>query len=204
MPMCCLFSARKTDRYFPDESRFLAQRGPCCTAVAGSTSLMESGADRVLKISKLAAKGHRVQGSVTSSEDIDRFSNETEKQPQVDILVNNAASSPPALQPKRNRSVHRHSTRRCSDVFDFQNVCKAIWRKAGLQSFNIGSVASARTLSLVVSQRRNEACVTVITRRAAKELGPQNSRETPFTLRNRHLWRSCHGLLRQVANATKA
>src|ERR1700719_4782685 len=51
-----------------------------------------AGADRVVeKIKVSGGKAITVQGSVTSSEEIDRFFNETEKQlGNVDALVNNA------------------------------------------------------------------------------------------------------------------
>src|SRR5258708_34024764 len=51
-----------------------------------------NGADRVVeKIKAAGGKAIAVQGSVTSSEDIDRFFSETEKQlGNVDVLVNNA------------------------------------------------------------------------------------------------------------------
>src|ERR1700675_4036981 len=61
-------------------------------AVAVNYSSDRAGADRVGENIQVAGgKAITVQGSVTSSEEIDRFFNETEKQlGNVDVLVNNA------------------------------------------------------------------------------------------------------------------
>src|SRR5258705_12894059 len=67
----------------------LAKEG---AAVAVNYASDRDGADRV--VGKIKTGGQRaiaVQGSVTSSEEIDRFFKETEKQlGNVDVLVNNA------------------------------------------------------------------------------------------------------------------
>ena len=61
-------------------------------AVAVNYNSDRAGADRVVeKIKAAGGKAITVQGSVTSSEEIDRFFSETEKQlGNVDVLVNNA------------------------------------------------------------------------------------------------------------------
>src|ERR1700721_2633729 len=65
-------------------------------AVAVNYPSDRKGADRVVEKIKVAGgKAITVQGSVTSSEEIDRFFNETEKElGNVDILVTNPAVSP--------------------------------------------------------------------------------------------------------------
>jgi 3-oxoacyl-[acyl-carrier protein] reductase len=67
----------------------LAKEG---AAVAVNYASDREGADRVVeKIKAAGGKSIAVQGSVTSSEEIDRFFNQTEEQlGNVDILVNNA------------------------------------------------------------------------------------------------------------------
>ena len=67
----------------------LAKEG---AAVAVNYASDRKGADHVVERIKAAGgKAIAVQGSVTSSEDIDRFFSETEKQlGNVDVLVNNA------------------------------------------------------------------------------------------------------------------
>ena len=61
-------------------------------AVAVNYHSDRAGADRVVeKIKAAGEKAIAVQGNVTSSEEIDRFFNETEKQlGNVDVLINNA------------------------------------------------------------------------------------------------------------------
>src|SRR6266478_5612821 len=70
----------------------LAKEG---AAVAANYASDRAGADRdVEKIRAAGGKAIAVQGSVTSSEEIDRFFSETEKQlSNVDVLVNNAGVS---------------------------------------------------------------------------------------------------------------
>src|SRR6266702_8807029 len=67
----------------------LAKEG---AAVAVNYDSDRKGADRVVeKIKAVGGKAIAVQGSVTSSEEIDRFFNEAKKQlGNVDVLVNNA------------------------------------------------------------------------------------------------------------------
>src|ERR1700686_5314196 len=70
----------------------LAREG---AAVAVNYASDRKGADRVVeRIKAVGGKAIAVQGSVTSSEEIDRFFSETEKQlGKGDILVNMPASS---------------------------------------------------------------------------------------------------------------
>jgi len=70
--------------------RVVAGEGGAVVAVNYASD--RNGADRVVeKIKAAGGKAIAVQGSVTSSEDIDRFFSETEKQlGNVDVLVNNA------------------------------------------------------------------------------------------------------------------
>src|SRR2546426_11496260 len=67
----------------------LAKEG---AAVAVNYASDREGADRVIeKIKAFSGKAVAVQGSVTSSEEIDRFFDTTEEQlGNVDVLVNNA------------------------------------------------------------------------------------------------------------------
>src|SRR6202162_3677867 len=67
----------------------LAKEGAAVTVNYASD---RQGADRVVeKIKAAGGKAIAVQGSVTSSEEIDRFFSQTEKQlGNVDVLVNNA------------------------------------------------------------------------------------------------------------------
>src|SRR5258707_4750148 len=85
----------------------LAKEG---AAVAVNYASDREGEDRVVeKIKAVGGKAIAVQGSVTSSEEIDRFFSETEKQlGNVDVLVNNAgvfAYLP--LQDVNEKEVHR-------------------------------------------------------------------------------------------------
>src|ERR1700686_1003333 len=95
----------------------LAKEG---AAVAVNYASDREGADRVVEKIK-AAGGNAIaaQGNVTSSEEIDRFFNETEKQlGNVDVLVNNAgvfAYLP--LQDINERNFIASSTRMYSDFF---------------------------------------------------------------------------------------
>src|SRR3977135_4040868 len=70
----------------------LAKEG---AVVAVNYASDRNGADRVVeKIKAAGGKAIAVQGSVTSSEDIDRFFNQTQKQlGNVDILIDNPGDS---------------------------------------------------------------------------------------------------------------
>ena len=103
----------------------LAKEG---AAVAVNYASDREGADRVVeKIKAAGGKAIAVQGSVASSEEIDHFFNETEKQlGNVDVLVNNAgvfAYLP--LQDINEKGVSspvRHQRARTSS--DLQTCCK--------------------------------------------------------------------------------
>src|SRR5258707_1632635 len=85
----------------------LAKEG---AAVAVNYASDRKGADRVVeKIEAAGGKAIAVQGSVTSSEEIDRFFNQTQKQlGNVDILVNNAGVfSYLPLQDVNEKEFHR-------------------------------------------------------------------------------------------------
>ena len=95
----------------------LAKEG---AAVAVNYASDREGADRVVeKIKAAGGKAISVQGNVTSSQEIDRSFNETEKQlGNVDVLVNNAgvfAYLP--LQDINERNFIASSTPTCSDSF---------------------------------------------------------------------------------------
>src|SRR5580704_2698541 len=85
----------------------LAKEG---AAAAVNYASDRAGADRVVeKIKTAGGKAIAVQGSVTSSEEIDRFFSETEKQlGNVDVLVNNAGVfSYLPLQDVNEKEFHR-------------------------------------------------------------------------------------------------
>src|SRR5260370_31570620 len=107
-----------------------------------------NGADRVVeKIKAAGGKAIAVQGSVTSSEDIDRFFNETEKQlGNVDVLVNNAgvfAYLP--LQDVNEKEFHRQfDTNVLGLLLTSKRAVKQFGEKGGC-IINIGSVSSTLT-----------------------------------------------------------
>src|SRR6266403_1263226 len=127
----------------------LAKEG---AAVAVNYASDREGADRVVeKIKAAGGKSIAVQGSVTSSEAIDRFFSETQKQlGNVDILVNNAG------------------------VFSYLPL-QDVGEKGGCV-INIGSVASTLTPPASSIYAATKSAVDAITRVLAKELGPQNIR----------------------------
>src|SRR5258708_2737732 len=95
----------------------LAKEG---AAVAVNYASDREGANRVVEKMKAAdGKAIAVQGSVTSSEEIDRFFSEIEEQlGNVDILVNNAGA--PALRRRKRKGVSspaRHECARTSPDF---------------------------------------------------------------------------------------
>ena len=155
----------------------LAKEG---AAVAVNYASDREGANRVVeKIKAAGGKAIAVQGSVTSSEEIDRFFNETEKQlGNVDVLVNNAgvfAYLP--LQDVNEKEFHRQfdtnvlglllTSKRAASQFDEKGGC----------IINIGSVASTFTPPPSSSiYAATKSAVDAITRVLAKELGPRNIR----------------------------
>src|ERR1700732_5450191 len=123
----------------------LAQEG---AAVAVNYASDREGADRVVeKIKAVGGKAIAVQGSVTSSEEIDRFFSETEKQlGNVDVLVNNAgvfAYLP--LQDINEKEFHRQfDTNVLGLLLTSKRAVKQFSGKGGC-IINIGSVASTLT-----------------------------------------------------------
>src|ERR1700736_7079584 len=117
----------------------LAKEG---AAVAVNYASDRKGADRVVERIKAAGgKAIAVQGSVTSSEEIDRFFSETEKQlGNVDVLVNNAGVFRlPALAGHKRKGVSspvRHECTRTSS--DFQTWQSNLAKRA------VASSTSAR------------------------------------------------------------
>ena len=154
----------------------LAKEG---AAVAVNYASDREGADRVVeKIKAAGGKAISVQGSVTSSEDIDRFFIETEKQlGNVDVLVNNAgvfAYLP--LQDVTEKEFHRQfDTNVLGLLLTSKRAAKQFGEKGGC-IINIGSVASTLTPPASSIYAATKSAVDSITRVLAKELGPQNIR----------------------------
>src|SRR5712672_2998741 len=123
----------------------LAKEG---AAVAVNYASDRKGADRVVeKIKAVGGKAIAVQGSVTSSEEIDRFFNEAEKQlGNVDVLVNNAgvfAYLP--LHAVNEKEFHRQfDTNVLGLLLTSKRAATQFGGKGGC-IINIGSVASTLT-----------------------------------------------------------
>jgi 3-oxoacyl-[acyl-carrier protein] reductase len=154
----------------------LAKEG---AAVAVNYASDRKGADRVVeRIKAVGGKAIAVQGSVTSSEEIDRFFSETEKQlGNVDVLVNNAgvfAYLP--LQDVNEKEFHRQFD---TNVLGLLLTCKRAAKQFGDKGgciINIGSVASTLTPPASSIYAATKSAVAAITRVLAKELGPRNIR----------------------------
>ena len=137
------------------------------------------GADRVVgKIKAAGGKAIAVQGSVTSSEEIDRFFSETEKQlGNADVLVNNAgvfAYLP--LQDINEKEFQRQfDTNVLGLLLTSKRAAKQFADKGGC-IINIGSVASTLTPPASSIYAATKSAVDAITRVLAKELGPRNIR----------------------------
>src|SRR5713101_8549762 len=121
----------------------LAKEG---AVVAVNYASDRNGADRVVeKIKAAGGKAIAVQGSVTSSAEIDRFFNETEKQlGNVDVLVNNAGvySDHLPLQDISEKEFHRQfDTNVLGLLLTSRRAAKQFGEKGGC-IINIGSVAS--------------------------------------------------------------
>ena len=148
-------------------------------AVAVNYASDRSGADRVVeKIRTAGGKAIAIQGSVTSSVEIGRFFDETEKQlGAVDILVNNAGVF--AYLPLQD--VNEGEFRR---QFDTNVLGLLLTSKRAVQKFgekggsiiNIGSVASTLTPPASSIYAATKSAVDGITRVLAKELGARNIR----------------------------
>ena len=154
----------------------LAREG---AAVAVNYASDREGAARVVgRITSAGGKGVAVQGSVTSSEEIDRFFSETEKQlGNVDILVNNAgvfAYLP--LEEVNEKEFHRQfDTNVLGLLLTSKRAAKKFGRKGGT-IINIGSVASRLTPPASSIYSATKSAVDGITRVLARELGPRNIR----------------------------
>jgi 3-oxoacyl-[acyl-carrier protein] reductase len=148
-------------------------------AVAVNYHSDRAGADRVVeKIKVVGGKAMTVQGSVTSSEEIDRFFNETEKQlGNVDILVNNAGVFVwLPLQDVNEKEFHRQfDTNVLGLLLASKRAAKQFGEKGGC-IINIGSVASTLTPPTASIYAATKSAVDAITRVLAKELGPRNIR----------------------------
>ena len=154
----------------------LAKEG---AAVAVNYASDREGADRVVE--RIKAAGGRaiaVQGNVTSSEEIDRFFNETEKQlGNVDVLVNNAGVYVwLPLQDINEKQFHRQfDTNVLGLLLTSKRAVKQFGEKGGC-IINIGSVASTLTPPESSIYSATKSAVDGITRVLAKELGPRNIR----------------------------
>jgi 3-oxoacyl-[acyl-carrier protein] reductase len=154
----------------------LAKEG---AAVAVNYASDREGADRVVeKIKAGGGKAIAVQGSVTSSEDIDRFFNETEKQlGNVDILVNNAGVFVwlPLEEVNEKEFHHQFDTNVLGLLLTSKRAVKQFGEEGGC-IINIGSVASTLTPPETSIYAATKSAVDAITRVLAKELGPRNIR----------------------------
>ncbi|HXL81858.1 MAG TPA: glucose 1-dehydrogenase [Pyrinomonadaceae bacterium] len=154
----------------------LAKEG---AAVAVNYASDREGADRVVeKIKAAGGKSIAVQGSVTSSEAIDRFFSETVEQlGNVDILVNNAGVfSYLPLQDVNEKEFHRQfDTNVLGLLLTSKRAATQFGEKGGC-IVNIGSVASTLTPPASTIYAATKSAVDAITRVLAKELGPQNIR----------------------------
>jgi 3-oxoacyl-[acyl-carrier protein] reductase len=154
----------------------LAKEG---AAVAVNYLSDRQGADRVVeKIKAAGGKAIAVQGSVTSSEEIDRFFDETERElGNVDILVNNAGVFVwLPLQDVNEKEFHRQfDTNVLGLLLTSKRAARQFAEKGGC-IINIGSVASTLTPPESSIYSATKSAVDGITRVLAKELGPRNIR----------------------------
>ena len=149
-------------------------------AVAVNYNSDRAGADRVVENIKAAGgKAIAVRGNVTSSDEIDRFFNETEKQlGKVDVLVNNAGvySDHLPLQDINEKEFHRQfNTNVLGLLLASKRAVKGFGEKGGCV-INIGSVVSTLTPPATSIYAATKSAVDGITRVLAKELGPRNIR----------------------------
>jgi 3-oxoacyl-[acyl-carrier protein] reductase len=149
-------------------------------AVAVNYHSDRAGADRVVENIKAAGgKAIAVQGNVTSSDEIDRFFNETEKQlGKVDVLVNNAGvySDHLPLQDINEKEFHRQfDTNVLGLLLTSKRAVKGFGEQGGCV-INIGSVVSTLTPPATSIYAATKSAVDGITRVLAKELGPRNIR----------------------------
>src|SRR6202171_956172 len=128
---------------------------------------------------KIALVTGASQGIVASSEEIDRFFNETEKQlGNVGVLVNNAGvySDHLPLQDISEKEFHRQfDTNVLGLLLTSKRAVRGFGEKGGC-IINIGSVVSALTPPATSIYAATKSAVDGITRVLAKELGPHNIR----------------------------
>src|SRR5258705_8562891 len=152
----------------------LAREG---AAVAVNYASDREGAERVVgRITAAGGKAVAVHGSVTSSEEIDRFFSETEQRlGNVDILVNNAgvfAYLP--LEEVNEKEFHRQfDTNVLGLLLTSKRAAKKFGEKGGC-IINIGSVASTFTPPETSIYSATKSSVDAITLVLAKELGSRN------------------------------
>src|SRR6266576_3103377 len=154
----------------------LAKEG---AAVAVNYASDRKGADRVVEKIKVAGgKAIAVQGSVTSSEDIDRFFSGTERQlGNVDVLVNNAGVfTYLPLQDVNEKEFHRQFDTNVLGLLLTSKRAASHFGEKGGCIINIGSVASTLTPPASTIYAATKSAVDGITRVLAKELGPRNIR----------------------------
>jgi len=144
-------------------------------AVAVNYHSDRAGADHVVENIKVAGgKAVTVQGSVTSSEAIDRFFNETEKQlGNVDVLINNAGvfSDYLPLQDVNEKEFHRQfDTNVLGLLLTSKRAVKGFGEKGGC-IINIGSVVSTLTPPATSIYRVNSINPGVVDTEGARALG---------------------------------
>jgi 3-oxoacyl-[acyl-carrier protein] reductase len=123
----------------------LAKKG---AAVAVNYFSDRQGADRVVeKVKAAGGEAIAVQGSVTSSEEIDRFFDQTQKQlGTIDVLVNNAGvfAYLPSQDVNEKEFHHQFHTNVPGLLPTSKRAAKQFGEKGGC-IINIGSVASTLT-----------------------------------------------------------
>ncbi len=157
-------------------AKSLAREG---AAVAVNYASDRAGAERVVgNITGAGGKAIAVRGSVTSSDEIDRFFRETEKQiGNVDILVNNAGVF--AYLPLEEVNEREFRRQFDTNVLGLLLASKRAVEKFGVKGgtiINIGSVASRLTPPASSIYAATKSAVDGITRVLARELGPRNIR----------------------------
>ncbi len=157
-------------------AKSLAREG---AAVAVNYASDREGAERVVgNITGAGGKAIAVRGSVTSSDEIDRFFRETEKQiGNVDILVNNAGVF--AYLPLEEVNEREFRRQFDTNVLGLLLASKRAVEKFGVKGgtiINIGSVASRLTPPASSIYAATKSAVDGITRVLARELGPRNIR----------------------------
>src|SRR5260221_321947 len=137
--------------------------------------------DRHPNVERIKAAGGKaiaVQGSVTSSEEVDRFFSETEKQlGNVDILVNNAGVF--AYLPLEEVNEKEFRRQFDTNVLGLLLASRRAVERFGVKGgaiINIGSVASRLTPPASSIYAATKSAVDGITRVLARELGPRNIR----------------------------